>query len=216
MLIEKECSRGDRVMIAYPFGLEFLAGMLGCMRAGIIPCSVSPPNPSKLSSDIPKFEKFARDAGAKFALSTANLMWLMRGAKIFYSMSVRWLATDNLLPVADFEGVEIDPEDIGFIQYTSGSTGAPKGVMISHRSLLMNAKTIAHMTGANMDTTAAMCGKHLNCYHPFSLAVCSRSLALHDRSAPLRAMQQYSLLPVDLDCRTLARAGGRRNTTTWA
>ena len=163
MLIEKDCSRGDRVMIAYPFGLEFLAGMLGCMRAGIIPCSVSPPNPSKLSSDIPKFEKFARDAGAKFALSTANLMWLMRGAKIFYSMSVRWLATDNLLPVADFEGVEIDPEDIGFIQYTSGSTGTPKGVMISHRSLLMNAKTIAHMTGAHMETTAAMCGQPLNC-----------------------------------------------------
>ena len=72
---------------------------------------------------------------------------------------VRWLATDNLFPVADFEAVEIDPEDIGFIQYTSGSTGVPKGVMISHRSLLMNAKTIAHMTGADMDTTAAMCGQ---------------------------------------------------------
>lgn len=156
MLNENGCSRGDRVMISYPFGLEFLAGMFGCMRAGIVPCSIYPPNPSKLSSDIPKFERFALDAGAKFALSTMSFMWLMRGAKIFYSMSVRWLATDNLLPVADFEGVEINPEDIGFIQYTSGSTGVPKGVMISHRSLLMNAKTIAHMVGANMNSVAAM------------------------------------------------------------
>eukprot|EP00964_Phaeocystis_antarctica_P165292 scaffold145064_cov127-Phaeocystis_antarctica.AAC.1 len=64
MLIEKECLRGDRVMIAYPFGLEFLAGMFGCMRAGIVPCSIYPPNPSKFASEIPKFEKFARDAGA--------------------------------------------------------------------------------------------------------------------------------------------------------
>ena len=189
MLIEKDCSRGDRVMIAYPFGLEFLAGMFGCMRAGIVPCSIYPPNPSKLSSDIPKFEKFARDAGAKFALSTANFMWLMRGAKIFYSMSVRWLATDNLLPVADFEGAEIDPEDIGFIQYTSGSTGSPKGVMISHRSLLMNAKTIAHMTGANMDTIAAMCGQPLNftVVGASALLFASCSLGLRDRSALLRA-----------------------------
>ena len=51
-------------MVAYPFGLEFLAGMLGSMRAGIIPCSVYPPNPNKLSSDVPKFDQFARDAGA--------------------------------------------------------------------------------------------------------------------------------------------------------
>lgn len=144
-------------MIAYPFGLEFLAGMFGCMRAGVVPCSIYPPNPGKLSSDIPKFEKFAQDAGAKFALTTAKLMWLMRGAKIFYSMSVVWLSTDNLVPVTDFQSVGADPEGIGLIQYTSGSTGMPKGVMISHRSLLMNAKTIAHMVGANMETTAAMC-----------------------------------------------------------
>ena len=104
-------------------------------------------------------------------------------------MSVRWLATDNLLPVADFEGAEIDPEDIGFIQYTSGSTGSPKGVMISHRSLLMNAKTIAHMTGANMDTIAAMCGQPLNftVVGASALLFASCSLGLRDRSALLRA-----------------------------
>lgn len=156
LLIKKGCKHGDRVMIAYDFGLEFLAGMFGCMRSGLVPCSIYPPNPNKLSSDVPKFNSFARDAGAKYALAQVHLMLLMKGVALLYSMTVQWLSTDDLSPCVDFEDVEIALESPAFIQYTSGSTGTPKGVIISHRSLLANALEITRIGGASVHTTGAM------------------------------------------------------------
>ena len=69
-LLKLGCKKGDRAMVAFPFGLEFLAGMFGAMKIGVVPCSIYPPNPNQLKTDIPKFRGFAEDAGAKFALTT--------------------------------------------------------------------------------------------------------------------------------------------------
>lgn len=71
LLEAKDVKKGDRVMIAYPFGLEFLAGLVGCMMAGVIGCSVYPPNPQQLKIDLPAFNLKVQDAGAKFALTTS-------------------------------------------------------------------------------------------------------------------------------------------------
>ena len=62
--------KGGRVMIAYPFGLEFLAGMFGCMILGVVGCSAYPPNPQRLTEELPAFNKKATDAGAEYALTT--------------------------------------------------------------------------------------------------------------------------------------------------
>ena len=78
LLVKRGAKPGDRVMIAYPFGLSFMPGLIGCFRAGLVACSVYPPNPRQLASDMPKFEQFATDAGAKFACTSTKFMWLMR------------------------------------------------------------------------------------------------------------------------------------------
>jgi acyl-CoA synthetase (AMP-forming)/AMP-acid ligase II len=77
MLLSKGIRRGDRVMISYPFGLEFLAGLIGCMMAGVVGCSVYPPNPQRLQKDLVAFHQKVKDAGAKYALTTASFRRLM-------------------------------------------------------------------------------------------------------------------------------------------
>ena len=131
MLIENGCEPGDRVMIAYTPGLDFLAGIVGCMRAGVIACSVYPPNPRQLTAELEKFSMFAADAGAQFALTTSRLLYLLRAAKSWLSSTfagVTWLATDTLSCSAPPRHADYKPvaSDVAFIQYTSGSTGKPK------------------------------------------------------------------------------------------
>ncbi|CAB9527400.1 D-alanine--D-alanyl carrier protein ligase [Seminavis robusta] len=158
-LLKLGCKKGDRVMIAYPFGLEFLAGMFGAMKVGVIPCSIYPPNPNQLKTDMPKFRRFAEDAGAKYALSTNRFATAMTAASVLYKTRVKWIGTDKLKvkkcnsnKPTDYETFMGEPNEICFIQYTSGSTGRPKGVMVRHHNLAQNCRTIG--TGSRMTSTS--------------------------------------------------------------
>lgn len=165
MLLELGCKPGDRVMIAYPFGLDFLCGMLGAMKVGIIPCSVYPPNPKKLKREMEIFSRFAEDAGAKFALTTKRFEKIMMAARVLRNKKsgVKWLGTDGLDAskiskrlVLQIASHVADTEDIAFMQYTSGSTGRPKGIEISHRSILDNCREITTLFKADASTTGVM------------------------------------------------------------
>ncbi|CAB9508017.1 Disco-interacting protein 2 homolog A [Seminavis robusta] len=152
-LLKLGCKKGDRVMIAYPFGLEFLAGMFGAMKIGVIPCSIYPPNPNQLKTDMPKFRRLAEDAGAKYALSTSAFATAMTAASILYKTGVSWIGTDKLSikksnpkKPKEYETFVREP---GGIQYTSGSTGCPKGVMISHNNLVEDIWAISRVLGTN-------------------------------------------------------------------
>ncbi|CAB9523170.1 unknown protein [Seminavis robusta] len=162
-LLKLGCKKGDRVMVAYPFGLEFLAGMFGAMKTGVIPCSIYPPNPNQLKTDMPKFRGFVEDAGAKYALSSAAFATAMTAASVLFKTGVTWIGTDKLTikkhkpnKPKDFETYKGEPEDVCFIQYTSGSTGRPKGVMISHRNLAENCMALVKMTDVTPSSVAAL------------------------------------------------------------
>ncbi|CAB9508021.1 D-alanine--D-alanyl carrier protein ligase [Seminavis robusta] len=155
-LLKLGCQKGDRVMIAYPFGLEFLAGMFGAMKIGVIPCSIYPPNPNQLKTDMPKFRGFAADAGAKYALTTTTFAVGMTAASVLYKTGVTWIGTDKLFikksntnKPKQYERFVGEPGGICFIQYTSGSTGHPKGVMISHNNLVEDIWAISRVLGTN-------------------------------------------------------------------
>eukprot|EP00978_Attheya_sp_CCMP212_P028707 scaffold99901_cov35-Attheya_sp.AAC.2 len=151
--------RGDRAMIIYPLGIDFLVAFVACMRVGIIVVSVYPPNPNKLQKDVPKFEHFAVDSGVTIALTTNNYRTAIRIKPwIKWPKGINWVTTDSASTSRDTVPVGWDgwhedeahnsKHDVVFLQYTSGSTGNPKGIMITndniYHSILCQMRGVQH------------------------------------------------------------------------
>eukprot|EP00286_Rhodomonas_abbreviata_P011308 CAMPEP_0181336432 /NCGR_PEP_ID=MMETSP1101-20121128/27422_1 /TAXON_ID=46948 /ORGANISM="Rhodomonas abbreviata, Strain Caron Lab Isolate" /LENGTH=176 /DNA_ID=CAMNT_0023446739 /DNA_START=203 /DNA_END=729 /DNA_ORIENTATION=+ len=88
--------RGDRVMIVYPFGLDFIIAFLACIRVGIIVVSVYPPNPARLAGDIAKFRHFVEDCQATIALTTRKYSVMVRYTSMLHKWpkNLTWISTD--------------------------------------------------------------------------------------------------------------------------
>lgn len=124
-------ARGERVLLLYPAGLAFIEAFFGCLYAGVI--AVPTPLPRR---NAQRLQALATDAGAKFALtSTASL------TKLSKLVPLRWLATDSI-DDGTYHESELSPESLAYLQYTSGSTSTPKGVMVTHGNVLHNSASI--------------------------------------------------------------------------
>ncbi len=138
---------GDRALLLFPAGLEFIAAFFGCLYAGVVAVPSYPPRPNRWQQ---RLRAIIRDAAPAVVL--APLALLPRRAALVEDIpeltAARWLATDDpegLHPgAADaWRAQEIRPDDLAFLQYTSGSTALPKGVMVSHANLIANERMIA-------------------------------------------------------------------------
>jgi thioester reductase-like protein len=140
---------GDRALLVYPPGLEMVAGFFACARLGVIAVPVSPPLPMSFEAGLAKLSFIARDCQAKAVLSTKQLEYdyrLMLGNReggLPWPDTQRlpelpWFATDT---TQDFGGAPVadTPGPVLFLQYTSGSTSDPKGVIVSHANIIANA-----------------------------------------------------------------------------
>ena len=133
--------RGDRALLIYPSGLEFLKAFFGCLYAGVIAVPLYPPRRNRIDQRI---ESVGADAQATVALTTTQILFDMqrRVENARALEQIPWRATDKE-DVAERDA-EFQPEasTIAFLQYTSGSTAAPKGVMVSHANLIDNLAAI--------------------------------------------------------------------------
>ncbi|MEH1989362.1 amino acid adenylation domain-containing protein [Nostoc sp.] len=133
---------GERALLLYPAGLDFLVAFFGCLYAGVVAVTAYPPRNER---NTPRIKAISIDAQAAIALTTTEILPTVRSliSQKTDLESLQWLTTDNLaLGIEDtWQQPSIDRDTLAFLQYTSGSTGTPKGVMISHGNLLHNADT---------------------------------------------------------------------------
>ncbi|OYQ63610.1 AMP-dependent synthetase [Pseudanabaena sp. SR411] len=134
---------GSRVLLCYPSGLEFISAFFGCLYAGAIAVPVAPPKRGQMQS---RLQAIVNDAQPTVVLTTSALLDNLKQAwqSLPELPSVQWIASDRLSDdlAAQWQHPEIKLDSIAFLQYTSGSTGHPKGVMVSHRNLLHNSAYI--------------------------------------------------------------------------
>jgi len=140
-LLQTSGKPGDRVLLLYPAGLDYLCALFGCLYAGMVGVPAYPPLNPRLRD---RLAAVAEDCGASAALTTAAVLEMI-GDRAGPPGRLRWLATDADL--AHLEGAWRDAgvtrDRIAILQYTSGSTGTPKGVIVTHGNLLHNVYLIA-------------------------------------------------------------------------
>lgn len=134
---------GKRVLLLYPSGLDFIAAFIGCLYGGAIAVPAYPPRKNR---SVERIEGIAADADAAVALTTRDVLDRFDGLRAAAPSleHLVWQVDSELDPGwADrWERPDIDGETLAFLQYTSGSTGMPKGVMLSHENLLHNSLRI--------------------------------------------------------------------------
>jgi acyl-CoA synthetase (AMP-forming)/AMP-acid ligase II len=133
---------GDRALLLFPPGLDFIGAFFGCAYAGVIAVPSFPPNPAQFARAVPRLVGVAADAQLSAVLSTADIAASAAGMARYAPMLGRfpWIATDTTSHDAadQWRDPDIAPAALAFLQYTSGSTASPKGVMVSHANLLHN------------------------------------------------------------------------------
>ncbi|MDQ1924844.1 AMP-binding protein, partial [Massilia pseudoviolaceinigra] len=137
--LQKITSPGDRVLLLYPPSLEYIISFFACIYAGVIAVPAVPPTNQRTS---PRLQVIAKNSNAAAALGTPATVQRMQELNADNHDALAqliWFSSDNLTDLSfHWKPTNAQPSDIVFLQYTSGSTGNPKGVMVSHKNLLAN------------------------------------------------------------------------------
>ncbi len=152
--LQNEGVAGGRALLLYPPGLNYIAAFFGCLYAGVAAVPVYPPRPNRR---LLRFLSILDDAQAGIALTTSPILSTM-GSLVGQNERTRWLATDEIsLQHADtWHEPDIGGETLAFIQYTSGSTSIPKGVMLTQSNLLNNLNLIREAFGITSESRAVI------------------------------------------------------------
>lgn len=141
-ILQQHVNVGDRVLLLYPAGLDYIAAFMGCLYAGAIAVPAYPPASNR---SIPRIQILATDATIRLALTNNAVLTKMRtwSRKAAEFPELIWIATDEQTATVapdQWQPYTPTPESLAFLQYTSGSTATPKGVMVSHGNLIHNSE----------------------------------------------------------------------------
>ncbi|MHC1730163.1 MAG: aminotransferase class I/II-fold pyridoxal phosphate-dependent enzyme [Syntrophobacteraceae bacterium] len=143
-------SPGERVLLLYPPGTEFPVAFFGCLCAGMIAVPTYPPHSNQLLASL---GATVADAGPTVALTTAATLeeYGRRIDQVPELAALKWIPTETIPDslANAWQEPSIGADSLAVLQYTSGSTGSPKGVMVSHGNLLHNSSVIQAVFGSS-------------------------------------------------------------------
>ncbi len=149
--LREACAPGDRALLVFPPGLDFVVAYFGCLYAGVIAVPVNPPRREVVQGAT---RSVVSDCAPSVVLTLGAMVGFMTPALEGVCGALRWVAVDEVEPDApDFAIQPSAPEDIAFLQYTSGSTSDPKGVMVTHGNLVANERMICRAFGHDERST---------------------------------------------------------------
>lgn len=163
--LRETCEPGDRALLMYPSGTEFVAAFLGCLLARVI--AVPAPLPGHFQYQRTRISAIAQDAGARVALTSAGGVTDVGQWAAADGGRVAVHATDAWCGAGDWELPDgVEGADVALLQFTSGSTGDPKGVVVTHANLSHNTACIERVYGLTSQTPV---GGWIPLYHDMGL-----------------------------------------------
>ncbi len=141
---------GSRVAMLFPPGVEFVVGFFACAQAGLVPTPACFP---KAGRPVPRLESVVGDARPEILLADQQTLQTIAPGRMSTAITdLCWIATDDVPEVQRPPEVEVTGDMLGLLQYTSGSTSEPRGVMVSHRNLLANLEAIRRSFGISFQS----------------------------------------------------------------
>ncbi|MFE9614015.1 AMP-binding protein [Streptomyces sp. NPDC006012] len=168
---------GDRALLCFAPGPDFVVGYLGCLYAGVIAVPVNPPQNSR---HLGRLTGIADDCGAVVVLGDAATLAALRAdapdpaSVLRPTLTVDTSGPDR--PDVDWRPGPVDPSGVAFLQYTSGSTAAPKGVVVAHDNLAANLRMLGDALDMSADTVVV---SWLPTYHDMGLIGCTLTPLWH-------------------------------------
>jgi len=152
--LQKIGQKGDPVLLLFPTGIDFIIGLFGCFYAGMVAIPAYPPRKNKVNE---RFHSILDNSGTQIILTNDSLF-----NNVNAYLEAKTLAEQfTVLNYQDIDSTsskgwvdpQLEPDDLAILQYTSGSTGDPNGVMVTHANILYNCEFIFQSFSLSHDST---------------------------------------------------------------